>query len=262
MAAEVSMEQWQSSEGWPTYPEEPIQPPCSQQFLRNQSYSLKYVAPKELLEEGSVFHDQCSALESHLYKPPLTKKPRGNSSRAAGMRSQEADTVGNKLAAINYFLGFCYLFLGIHQPNFALIMSPLLIAKYIGYHQIKGTAPSSIKGYVDRLSSLQGFVTSEHCPNTPSFDPEHVSKTGEWFANLVSWANIGATEHYKVQPEPAEKVTYWQIIQAAKSKWLAFQEAFQVMLGWSACSVGCMCGHGLSATHHSPPGMPAHRPMG
>ena len=232
------MEEWRGSQGHPEFPDGPIQPPCSKEELMGY-FSLDNVAPRHL-EPGTTSGDQLSSLVTYLKDAPLTKKAKPHTSSTSGMASQQATTIATKKKTISQFLGFCLSHLHL-SPTLEHIMRPTLVAKFIGFHEAKGSKPSTIKRVVDQLASLTPFVSSPRfCPCVPQFPQSFISQVDDWYTNLCGKANSKAIRHYKKLAPPAKDVTLWQIMEGAKAKWNAFVASYQVGtlhgdMPWGAC---------------------------
>lgn len=135
----MGIEEWQQDGGHPTFPPDTISCPLSQGALR-ACYSMEHVCPEQLVA-GSAFAKQLEQLGSLLMKPPLNlRRPRGTpASFRQHMRPLNALSCQNYIRFISQFVGFCHLHLG-KDPSLSLLAKPMLLAKYFGFHDAKGTS--------------------------------------------------------------------------------------------------------------------------
>lgn len=223
----LGTEAWQEREGFEEFPLDTIPCPLTRDQLR-EPYSLSCVDPVAVTGVASIFKKQQEAYHRFSKNPPLTYGRVGNPKSAKqSMTPLEDSTIQIRCQHINHFTGFCVKWLGA-EANYSNIMDPIMVAKYVGYHQTKGHSNSTIKTFLSSLNSTIYFVTSHFCPSTPTWSVDYIDKTKAWFNNLQG--SMAITPKTMIISTSASQHTLWEVWQVAKDRWQALKDKLQVGL--------------------------------
>ncbi len=240
----LGFEAWQGTEGFQEFPEGIIDCPLSGDQLRAY-FSLSTVAP-EAVTGTSIYKQQEDAYTSFCKNPPLTYGRSGTAKSAKQtMTPLEDSTIQSRCKHMNHFNGFCVKWLGV-EPNYGNIMTPIHTAKYVGFHQAKGSNPSTIKTFISSIFQMIHFVASTYCQHTTGWADAYVEKTKQWYANLQG----------SLVPNPrsafvskATKHTLWEIWEKGANRWQEAMHKLQVIYNTTACK----CVQAPTSPHQPPP---------
>lgn len=93
--------------------------------------------------DGHLYKSQEEALETFFLNPPINKTSTRPGKRNR-LKPNGTTTLKTKKKEIGQFVGFCVLWMGL-EPTMEHLMSPILVAKYVGFMIAKGLSTSTIK---------------------------------------------------------------------------------------------------------------------
>lgn len=214
---------WKGAAGFALFPDQPIPCPLSHDGLR-EYYSLDRVASQHL-QQGYLYYAQQIAYRGFLVDPPLTKALAAKRSGRANMQPMAESSIANRLSTLQHFVGFCVLWQG-RDADMALVMEPMLAAKFVGFQIAKGNQASTIHQYARQLGQAVHFIISEHCPGVKPWTQGHIAQTLEWYKNM----SVKAFPELLLSPpqDSKEGPTLWEVWQHAEKQWQVFSAAHQV----------------------------------
>lgn len=89
------------------------------------------------------------------------------------------------LRVMSQFVGFCAKFL-FKEATMELVMEPICVSKYWGYHVAKGTSVGAIKKDISCLSQVPFYIYNKCINGTSIFDKESTKDVQRWYTNLLS----------------------------------------------------------------------------
>lgn len=216
-----------------TFPKGYISCPLDPNNLR-ASYSLTSHSP-QVVDGPSLYHDQEQAYIQSKTTRDLSRPITPHSKREASNQTLlSPQTIQSRVDATRAFIGFCVLHLHL-DPMMELLMEPLYVAKYLGFHVAKRTSFSTINKMATHLKQMAKFVDSQACPKGTNitWSPYWSKQVLNWFSNLKTKALLEWKEH---KEEPAIDTTLWSVWEHTLNKWNSFLEKFKVSAnGWLVC---------------------------
>ena len=240
MEVDDPLELWKSDEAWDKFPGQIILCPLSRDEL-NAYYGLTNSQAEAAGVSMQQWEEEQAALLEDLHNPKLTKK-RGKDGQPK-MQPKQASSIRNLLKSQHEFAGFACLFLGL-EPTLALVMQPLVAAKFFGFLLAKGQAQGrqlhgvrgSIIHHCSQMSETVEFVTSGEWGWAQPWAADEACMVKAWYANARAQAKVARHLATYATSTPA-RLTYHQALVAINTKWEEFLAAFEVSLaemveGW------------------------------
>lgn len=154
------------------------------------------------------------------------------------------------LKVMRQFVGFSVLHLEL-EPTMALVMDPMVVAKYWGFHVSKGTSVSTIKKDMSYISQVPFYMYNQVIPNITKISRGDTKEVMAWYNNLLTQltSQVKALNKSTIPITISKAITLYEIWECTKKEIDEHLEELEVrvMVMWTSHGVwGC-----ASPTHPS-----------